>query len=564
MVEETHPTAGSMEQSRRNEPMLIRSMQAGDTFGDYEVVTRLQGGGMASLWLARRRGAAGFTRPVIIKIVHPHLATDEDFVKMFVDEAKIAARIDHPNIVHVEALGEQDGAFYMVMEYVHGASLAELRRALRKKGRAMGPAVATAIVMRIADGLHGAHETCDDSGELLNVVHRDVSPHNVLLSHRGHVKVIDFGVAKARGRSIQTTGGSLKGKIRYMSPEQAFGREVDRRTDIYALGIVLWELLTQRALFKGSSEMELLEAVRHPAVRPARAHNPAVSSALDAVLARTLAENPDDRPATAEELRQLLGEAIPEALAVDAARIAGLLQATVPELLASRAELVRASAPDASASVVSSDGADQSAQELIENLTISVELSEPSAVRDSSASRAVPATGPTPPMPAPVAPEASAWSRMSRGAQAAVLGVLLIAAVGAGFAAALSLTSAEEAPGGDAASSMAAAPPTVAIDDETATAEDANEASHAAIASDAGAGDAFAGANAVAEDSPSVPADADEQRADAEGEGEGDPGSAAGAMRARPGGRRHPRSAMATREGGMMGLTIPLAGADEF
>jgi len=358
-------------------------MQSGDIIGAYEVVTQLQSGGMATLWLARRRGAAGFTRPVVVKVIHPHLASDDDFVSMFVDEAKIAARIDHPNVVHVEELNEEEGRLYLVMEYIHGVSLAELAKALRRQRRAMSPTLATAIAIRVADGLHAAHETCDDTGQLLHVVHRDVSPHNVLISYRGHVKVIDFGVAKARGRSIQTQGGSLKGKIRYMCPEQASGQHVDRRADIYSLGVVLWELLTQRPLFRAESEIELISMVRAPIVRPPRELNPAVPRALEEAILRALAISRDARPATARELKQLLTDAVPDAAGLDATRIADLVHATVGDLVATRAEALRTSAPGLAIQTTGEQPAlsRSAASEVLENFTISVDLSEPSAVR---------------------------------------------------------------------------------------------------------------------------------------------------------------------------------------
>ena len=203
---------------------------------------------MASLFLARRGGAAGFTRLVAIKMVHPRHAEDPGLIQMFVDEALLTARIDHPNVVHVEELGEHESAYYLVMEYVHGASLAQLMRVLGRAKRRLSPLVAVAICARVSEGLHAAHETTGDNGELLSIVHRDVSPQNILLSHKGHVKLIDFGIAKAHARVHESNVSSLKGKVRYMAPEQATTGNVDRRTDVYALGIVLWEPLTMRRL----------------------------------------------------------------------------------------------------------------------------------------------------------------------------------------------------------------------------------------------------------------------------------------------------------------------------
>jgi serine/threonine protein kinase len=308
--------------------------------GAYEIVAHLRSGGMATLYLGRRTGAAGFARHVAIKVVHAHLAENRAFVRMFLDEAFLSARITHPNVVHVEELGESEGAYFLVMEYVHGAALSQLLKALSARGRRLTPELAVWIAIQIADGLHAAHELCGDDGQPLQVVHRDVSPQNVLVSYAGHVKVIDFGIAKARSRAKETATGSLRGKLRYMAPEQGFGRDVDRRTDVYALGIVLWELLTVRRFFDADDDFALLDQVREPALVPASRFAEGVSPALDAVLARALAPRPDERPATMQELRRLLADAVPGALAVDAAHVAALLGAVMTDEIARQREML--------------------------------------------------------------------------------------------------------------------------------------------------------------------------------------------------------------------------------
>ncbi|MGB0681013.1 MAG: serine/threonine-protein kinase, partial [Polyangiales bacterium] len=275
-------------------------LEAGCKLGDYRIVARLSSGGMATLYLARRGGAAGFSRFVAIKVVHPHLAQDTQFVRMFVDEAKLSSRIQHPNVVHVEELGEAEGTYYLVMEYVHGFSLAQVLAALARHKRRLSPALAVWIAMRVADGLHQAHETKDARGQHLGVVHRDVSPQNILLSTHGHIKLIDFGIAKAFGRQYQTVTGSLKGKLKYMAPEQARASAVDRRTDIYALGIVLWEMLAMRRLFKAENDFDLLEKVRDPEISSPRlfaAHD--ISDALERAVLSALAKDPAARPQSA-------------------------------------------------------------------------------------------------------------------------------------------------------------------------------------------------------------------------------------------------------------------------
>lgn len=301
-------------------------VDVGDTLGNYQIVARLKAGGMATLYLGRRAGAAGFARHVAIKLVHQHLVGDRNFVRMFLDEALLSSKIHHPNVVHVEELGEEKGVYYLVMEYVHGCSLAQVARALARRKRRLSPEMAVHIAIGIADGLHAAHELTGDDGDSMGVVHRDVSPQNVLLSYKGHVKVIDFGIAKARNRASQTTGASLKGKIRYMSPEQAFGRAVDRRTDVYAVGVVLWELLTQRRMFDAENDFALLDMVRNPTPVAPSTYASDVSPALDAAVLHALAPKAEDRSGSCQELRRELARAVPGALAVDASDLSELLQ----------------------------------------------------------------------------------------------------------------------------------------------------------------------------------------------------------------------------------------------
>ena len=309
--------------------------------GSYEIVAPLKSGGMATLYLARRAGAAGFQRLVAIKVVHSHLARDPAFSRMFVDEALLSARIVHPNVVHVEELADEGGMLYLVMEYVHGCSLSQLMAELARKRRRFTPELATWLAIQLADGLHAAHETVGDDGQPLGVVHRDVSPQNVLLSYRGHVKVIDFGIAKAAGRSQKSRTGILKGKLRYMAPEQAFGRDVDRRADTYALGVMLWEMLTMRRLFNADNDLALIDIVRAPKVERPSVYNAAIGPALDSAVMHALAPEADQRPATAQDLRRRLAEALPGALAIEASHMAGLLADNMSEQI----EKDRASLP---------------------------------------------------------------------------------------------------------------------------------------------------------------------------------------------------------------------------
>ena len=316
----------------------------GNIVGGHRIVARLRSGGMASLFLAQARGASGFSRHVAIKVVHDHLATDPVLVQMFVDEARLQARIHHPNVVHVEQFGEAQGAHFLVMEYVHGCSLGQLIAAAGKAGARLAPELAVFIAMQTLAGLHAAHDVRGDDGEALGVVHRDISPDNILVSRDGHVKLIDFGVAKARGLTAQGAGTSLRGKVRYMAPEQATGRAVDRRTDVYALGTVLWEMLTMRRRFDGEGELAVLEQVRAPTPIAPSAFEPSLPRGIDAVLLRATAADPEGRPASAQELRRALLEAVPDVAHAEPEHLASVVEALVGAELDRQLEKLRASA----------------------------------------------------------------------------------------------------------------------------------------------------------------------------------------------------------------------------
>jgi serine/threonine-protein kinase len=280
---------------------------------------------MAALYLGRRQGAGGFTKDLAIKVIHTHLSSDKSFVEMFVDEARLSARIDHPNVVRVEALKQHKDSYCLLMEFVHGTSLSQLMGTLKKRDMRFSPELAVAIAIRVADGLHAAHELLNPDGTAAGVVHRDVSPANVLVGYRGDVKLIDFGIAKATQRLHQTEAAGLKGKIAYMSPEQAFGRDVDRRTDVYALGIVLWEMLTMRRLFKADNDLRLLDMVRDPKIVPPGALLPDLPPALDRVIFETLAGDRERRPATCRDFRYRLLDALPSAAAIDPLQISAVV-----------------------------------------------------------------------------------------------------------------------------------------------------------------------------------------------------------------------------------------------
>ncbi len=271
-------------------------------FAKYLLLERIGVGGMAEVFKAKTFGAEGFERLVAIKRILPHLVEDEDFVKMFIDEAKIAVRLQHPNIVAIHDLGRAEGTLYIAMEFVPGRDLRAIYDyELAQKG-ATPVGIACHVVMKTCEALHHAHFATGPRGEPLQVIHRDVSPQNVLVSFDGEVKVADFGLAKARGRMVQTQAGVVKGKLAYMSPEQLRGDDIDHRVDVFGLGILLFELLTGTRLFMGASDMDTLRKVYDAHVPPMREINANVPPELEAIVRRALAKNRDERYGTALEL----------------------------------------------------------------------------------------------------------------------------------------------------------------------------------------------------------------------------------------------------------------------
>lgn len=313
-------------------------IEVGQTLGAYEITARLKSGGMANLFLGTRRGPAGFQRHVVIKAVKRHLAAHDSFVKMFIDEARIAARIHHPHVVRIEELGEDEGTYFLVMEHVLGVALSELLASLAEASRRLVPEVSVRIICAICSGLHAAHETPDENGHLLGVIHRDVSPQNVLLGVGGDMKLIDFGIAKARDRLHVTAAGSgLKGKLRYMAPEQLLRSDIDRRADVYSLGVLAWEMLTMRRLFQGKSDVEVMTRIREGNFAPPGAFA-SIPHAVDSAVMSALASNLEERPASAEIFRQQLRQALPQASTVDHAQLGGLLWAVRRPILDERAQ----------------------------------------------------------------------------------------------------------------------------------------------------------------------------------------------------------------------------------
>jgi eukaryotic-like serine/threonine-protein kinase len=262
----------------------------------YELIGEIASGGMATVFLARLTGVGGFQRFVAMKRLHPHLAGEKEFVEMFLDEARLAAGIHHPNVVPILEVGASPVGYYLVMEYVEGDTLARMLARASSKGSRLPKTIALRIALDMLAGLHAAHELRDDHGEPVNLVHRDVSPQNVLVGADGIGRITDFGVARAASRLTATRVGQLKGKIAYMAPEQASGQEdIDRRADVFSSGIVIWEALASRRLFKAENEAATLSRVISEPVPPLVGLVPDISPELAAAVARALDRDRDKR-----------------------------------------------------------------------------------------------------------------------------------------------------------------------------------------------------------------------------------------------------------------------------
>ncbi|MFL5319493.1 MAG: protein kinase domain-containing protein [Myxococcaceae bacterium] len=277
-----------------------------ENFGKYQLIKRLATGGMAQIYLARQLGLEGFQKQLVVKRILPHLAENEEFVRMFLQEARIAARLNHPNVVQIFDFGAEAESYFIAMEYIHGEDVRRVWKRAEAQGESIPVPLVCRVVLDAAAGLDYAHKKADDAGRPLNIVHRDVSPQNILITFEGGVKVVDFGIAKAADQATVTRSGVLKGKYSYMSPEQANGKRVDNRTDIFALGIVLYELLTGTRLFKRSNDVQTLQAVMECKVAPPSEVDARVPKDLDPIVMRALELHPEDRYQTATEMQLAL------------------------------------------------------------------------------------------------------------------------------------------------------------------------------------------------------------------------------------------------------------------
>ncbi|QQR89507.1 MAG: serine/threonine protein kinase [Myxococcales bacterium] len=274
------------------------------TIGRYHILGHLASGGMAEVLLAKLLGPSGFERPVIIKRILPHLAKRTEFVKMFLDEARIIAAIRHPNVVQVQDLVHDGTELYLVMEYLPGESLAGIITRYKSMGERLDFALCAHIISEACAGLHAAHDLKDPDGHPREIVHRDISPQNIFVTYDGTTKVLDFGIAKASDRVTSTEAGQLKGKFAYMSPEQCQGLALDRRTDIFALGIVLYELSTQKRLFARTNAMKTLEAICYGDFPAPSTHIDNYPAELERVVLKALSKKREDRYQTAADMRR--------------------------------------------------------------------------------------------------------------------------------------------------------------------------------------------------------------------------------------------------------------------
>jgi len=323
---------------------MLDDLTAGQVLGRYELLLPIAKGGMASVWAARLKGTRGFQKMVAIKTMLPGLVDDLHFERMFLDEASLASQVRHPHVIEILDLGEVDRILYLVMEWVDGEPLNIIMKYAATRG-GIPLAIAVSITAQACRGLHAAHELRDENGTLVGLVHRDVSPQNVLLTYEGVVKVVDFGVAKATGRAASDTeAGQLKGKIAYMSPEQLRGERIDRRTDVFAMGILLYMMTTGTHPFRGDDQSQTIRRISDDEpVTPPSAIVPGYPAGLEAVVLQSLAKDASKRYPTANDMLIGLTRALPPSMRPSTdEEVAEFLRALLPDRLEKRKSLIKA------------------------------------------------------------------------------------------------------------------------------------------------------------------------------------------------------------------------------
>ena len=281
----------------------MSTLPIGSEFGNYHIVRHIGGGGMAQIYQAKTKGLAGFEKHLALKVINPEYANEQRFIQMLIDEAKITVGLSHVNIAQVFDLGQCNGIYYIAMEFVDGLDVLEFVNGLHGMGRRLPIEAVAYIGRQICSGLHYAHTRKDKTGKPLNIVHRDISPQNILVSRAGEVKVVDFGIAKAAGMSSKTQAGVIKGKVNYMAPEQVMGQKADRRTDIFSVGVVVWESLTSQMVYSADNMGELVAAVRKAEIPPPSSVRPEIPPQLDQIVAKALHPNTKERFQSAHQFQ---------------------------------------------------------------------------------------------------------------------------------------------------------------------------------------------------------------------------------------------------------------------
>ena len=312
--------------------------------GKYQLLRKLATGGMAEVFLARAEGPMGFQKRLVVKRILPHFVEDPSFVGMFLGEAKLAAELDHPNLVQIFDFGEAEGQYYLAMEFIDGPNLRVLNVTARARGRPLSYPMAARVIGYAAEGLHAAHELRDDRGQLVHLVHRDISPDNILISRNGTVKVVDFGIAKVASEPSRTKSGVIKGKLAYMPPEQLAREPLDRRADIFALGVVLYELIAGAMPFDATSEVSIIQAIMNEEpLERVRTKAPDVPAELDEIIAKCLAKNQAERYPTCKALHGALEKFIASSgQTVFASDLAQVIDELVPAITDSAVSAVSA------------------------------------------------------------------------------------------------------------------------------------------------------------------------------------------------------------------------------
>ena len=303
----------------------VSGLAAGQ-YGPYCLLERIAVGGMAEVFKAKRSGVEGFEKIVAVKRILPHLSENKEFVDMFINEAKMVAGLTHPNVVQIFDLGRLEKTYYIAMEFIHGRDLRSILRRGKERGLRVPLDLSVHIISKVCSALEFAHRKKDERGRPMMIVHRDVSPQNILISFEGDVKLTDFGIAKAATKASMTDAGALRGKLLYMSPEQAWGKRMDRRSDVFSLGIVFYEMVTEEKPFLGGSEMSILELVRECRIPPPSSVNPRIPEKLEKVIMKALERDPNHRYQDAFEMYRDLERVLQERRSPTAAELARFME----------------------------------------------------------------------------------------------------------------------------------------------------------------------------------------------------------------------------------------------